>query len=508
MPTTRPMTASGRTPTRTPGSATPGRVLVASLLIATAAITATAVPAVATAAPEEPGPARATGTLTAADKILGLARFWSEASTGFAYFDQVPGLDWDAAFHDAIPRILATGSTAAYYEELARFCALLQDGHTTVYPPPAIRRATSKPQVFLREVDGRVLVIDVGVDLARRLPRGAELLAIDGCPLEEDLVARRLPLISASTAAVRRLRAIDGILAGPVGTAVTVTIAPPDEPARDVTLERPSRWGAWAWSHRGAEARRRIFVHRPLADGYHLVAINTFADASVADSLAARLPALRDAAGLILDLRHNTGGDSGTAYAVVAMLCDRPFQGTSWRTREQRGAYRAWGAHAATLDPGAWSRMSDGTRQWYERMRDHWTGDAWHVEAAQTYQPAPANLGHLPLAVLVGPHTASAAEDGLVALQSADRGLLVGQTTCGSSGQPLHLDLPGGGRARICVKRDTHPDGRPYVGVGIAPDVVVVPTADDLYGETDTARDRAVAALRDRRAGHRSGSSR
>ena len=43
----------------------------------------------------------------------------------------------------------------------------------------------------------------------------------------------------------------------------------------------------------------------------------------------------------------------------------------------------------------------------------------------------------------------------------------------------LALQLPGGGRANICSKRDTYPDGRDFVGVGIAPDIVVEPTVEN-----------------------------
>ena len=34
-----------------------------------------------------------------------------------------------------IPKVLATKSTAEYYQEMMRLCARLNDGHTNVYPP-------------------------------------------------------------------------------------------------------------------------------------------------------------------------------------------------------------------------------------------------------------------------------------------------------------------------------------------------------------------------------------
>ena len=86
----------------------------------------------------------------------------------------------------------------------------------------------------------------------------------------------------------------------------------------------------------------------------------------------------------------------------------------------------------------------------------------------------------VPLVVLIDHPTASAAEDFLIFLDSAKRATLVGRPTHGSTGQPLPLDLPGGGRARVCAKRDTYPDGRDFVGFGIQPDHPVTLTVDSV----------------------------
>jgi len=75
------------------------------------------------------------------------------------------------------------------------------------------------------------------------------------------------------------------------------------------------------------------------------------------------------------------------------------------------------------------------------------------------------------------------------------RGLLIGSPTAGSTGQPMTLRLPGGGTARICVKRDTYPDGREFVGVGIAPQKRVDLTVDDLRSGRDPVLERAILEL-------------
>ncbi len=75
------------------------------------------------------------------------------------------------------------------------------------------------------------------------------------------------------------------------------------------------------------------------------------------------------------------------------------------------------------------------------------------------------------------------------------RGLIVGEATGGSTGQPLVFKLPGGGSARICVKRDTYPDGHAFVGKGIPPGIEVKITVADIRAGKDPVFERAVREL-------------
>jgi hypothetical protein len=52
--------------------------------------------------------------------------------------------------------------------------------------------------------------------------------------------------------------------------------------------------------------------------------------------------------------------------------------------------------------------------------------------------------------------------------------------------QTLFFFLPGRGQARVCTKRETYPDGRIFVGVGVQPQYVVHPKLDDLRHGKDT----------------------
>ena len=99
--------------------------------------------------------------------------------------------------------------------------------------------------------------------------------------------------------------------------------------------------------------------------------------------------------------------------------------------------------------------------------------------------------------VLIGPGTNSAAEDFVVPLHGAGRATVVGQKSRGSTGQPLPFSfLDGKITGRICIKRDTYPDGREFVGVGIIPDVEINPAPADIIAGRDVVLEKGMDILK------------
>ena len=97
---------------------------------------------------------------------------------------------------------------------------------------------------------------------------------------------------------------------------------------------------------------------------------------------------------------------------------------------------------------------------------------------------------------MTSPRTFSAAEDFCLAFDFLKRGTIIGEPTGGSTGQPLFFKLPGGGSARVCTKHDVYPDGKEFVGVGVQPNKLVVPTIADLRANRDTVLEAALAEAR------------
>jgi C-terminal processing protease CtpA/Prc len=102
----------------------------------------------------------------------------------------------------------------------------------------------------------------------------------------------------------------------------------------------------------------------------------------------------------------------------------------------------------------------------------------------------------VPTALLIGHNTASAAEDFLIYADRMPHMIRIGENSYGSTGQPLMFSLPGGGSARICTKKDTYPDGREFVGVGVKPHIEVRRTLRDFLQNNDPVLARAMVYLR------------
>lgn len=100
-----------------------------------------------------------------------------------------------------------------------------------------------------------------------------------------------------------------------------------------------------------------------------------------------------------------------------------------------------------------------------------------------------------PLAVLVGPRSASGAEAIAAMVEESGRGITVGERTSGALTGASEMELPDGGRLSVAVFDIRTPEGRRIEGSGFTPRYVVKPTLADLRAGRDPALERAVRLL-------------
>lgn len=402
--------------------------------------------------------------LSVEERIAGLSRLWGAAREGFVWFDHVPDLDWDAAYMAAIPKVIEADDTAAYYRELMRFVALLRDGHSNVYPPEEIRdRFYSRPGLRTARVEGKVVVTGVhDAGLVRGgVKVGDELVAVDGEPVESFAEREVVPYQSSSTPQDREVRAyIYALLAGPADRPVRLTLAAANRSPYEVEAARSGYSSV-------EPAPVSIFTLRP--DGVVILRARQFENDEALRQLRQNAKAARSAKAWVIDLRGNGGGSSGNGLGLLAHLVDGPVSTTRSFVPESTPLARA---RARSEAPIEWRSLDGGS---------------FENDAPWTYPG--------PVAMLIDARTFSAAEDTAAAFKLMRRGRIYGAASGGSTGQPWMFELPGGGRARICVKRDEYPDGTSFVGTGVLPDMSMAPSVDDIRQGSDPVLERAVADL-------------
>lgn len=387
-----------------------------------------------------------TPTLSDADKVAGLSLLWAQAKFGFANFWHVPQLDWDATYKAYIPQVLAAKTTDDYYDVLKRFYALLKDGHTGVYGPADMK---SLPVPFVtRLIDGRVLVVgayDSKYDMQGVKP-GDEIVSINGLPVKQWAAEKVAPYATASSPQDLDQRLyFRGLMRGQPGTIFHLVTQTPagKQSSHDFAV--------------GEHDPTPDFAFRMLPGNVAYVALNEFGDNNDATEWDKHWPEISKAKAIILDMRRNGGGDDSVGAHVLMTLLNQPVAQPKQESPEWIATYRAWGqAQPVQRYPAA------------------------------MLSPDPARHFAGKVVMLTGPDTFSAAEDLVVVFATSKRGVLVGEATGGSTGQPLLFDLPGGGIARFCTKHDAFPDGHEFVGVGVPPDIAAHVTRDDLIHGTDS----------------------
>lgn len=409
--------------------------------------------------------------LSEAERVAGLSLFWSEVKYNFVHFDNVPSLDWDRTYLEFLPQVIAAKDTRAYYEALMRLAPLLHDGHTNIYPPKELEdQFYARPPMSTALVQGHVLVTQIfSPSLERKgIHVGDEVLAIDGAEVHQYAKERIAPYESSSTPQDADVRAYTyALLSGDKEQPIKLRLRDANGAMHEVEIARGNYTDVKS---------PPAFAFRILPGGIAYLSLDHFESDEGVKIFERHLPQILKAKGLILDVRNNGGGSTSYGLQILSYLSTKPVPVEQSRELEVAPVTRAHGAVILT-----WHKLPDSGEAYTKARARHFTG---------------------PVAVLIGPRTFSAAEDFVVSFDAMKRGMLVGQRTAGSTGQPLVFDLPGGGTARICVKRDSYPDGSAFVGIGIPPQIEVEPTVVDIRAGRDPVIAAAVNALQAKSAQH------
>jgi carboxyl-terminal processing protease len=395
--------------------------------------------------------------LTEQEKIFGLSKVWSEVKYNFVYFDKL-SFDWDSLYTSNIESVKSAKTLPEYYNILRKMCAQLHDGHTGAYlPDDMYKTEATRPQFRTRLIENKVIITQIKNDTLKTLglEKGMEITKINGMEAKEYAQKNIAPYVCASTPQDLKNRTYDyELFIGKLDEPITLELKDANGKSSEATVNRKLT---------NQSPKSSVITFTILENNVGLLTLTDFSSGGFSKKFDSIYPKILATNSLIIDVRNNGGGSSNQGYYVLMHLTNKPFYGSAWKTREYRPAYKAWG-----------------------------TDNSWYGESADKIEPAKKTIYDKPVIVLTSERTFSAAEDFCVAFDYMKRGKIVGTATGGSTGQPLNFDLPGGGSFRVCTKKDTYPDGKEFVGVGVQPNVIVEETIKGFRENKDLAINKAL----------------
>ncbi|TCO26713.1 C-terminal processing protease CtpA/Prc [Pedobacter psychrotolerans] len=428
--------------------------------------------------------------LTKADKIYGLSKFWQEVNYNFVYLNKIDRNKWDSTYKALIISIPETKTDYEYYHEMQRFCATLKDGHTNVNMPAGkdfepLTTMFGNYRLFIENVEDKAIITRVNFSKKDEIPVGSEVIEVNGIPTAKYIAEYVAPYISSSTDYGLKDWSRSNLLQGLEGSQFEIKIKKPKGQILSLKL-----------THQHTEEKEvfpafssSLLDFKWYPNNVAYIALNSFVEAKIDSLFISKLPELYKAKGIIVDLRKNGGGDTWVgSYILKYLTNDSLLYGARYSTRQLNSAFKAWGKYTSTKDTvnSEWNKKALLTYQ------DNYFYDF-------DYHPLKNDLSAkrivVPTVLLIGHHTASAAEDFLIYADNQKHMTKIGRNSCGSTGQPYWFDLPGGGSARVCTKKDTYPDGREFVGYGIKPDIEIIPTVKDFIANKDATLNTAVNYL-------------
>ena len=446
-------------------------------------------------------------------KIYELSRIWKEAAYNFAFWDKVD-IDWDAEYRKALERVLATGSTYDYYRELKRFITLLGDGHSDVTFPNEIYQDAeyySMLPVLLGKNRERVIVLNTSEGLKDSIPLYSTLLRIDGTDTQEYIRENLYPYFWHANEAACGLFVLQALLYGRRGSSAVYTFEK-DGREFDVRLERedPAKiaWRDLDLNLTTGDTMRQVnssdtHTVRVTDDGIAVIRMMSFMDDSMPEKIYACFDELKKAKGYILDVRANTGGNSGNGNRVAALFIDGNFRSCCGETQVYEPTYKAWAVFREDfrdLSPEeAQAKFADD--EWslklYRMQRNIFYT---RTESDEVTNNAPGKLDG-PVVVLMNEGTVSAGEDFVDVMKTYTDAVFIGNSTAGTSGQPLNVKLESGGAFRICTRRCIAQNGEDIYNKGFSPDIRLIPTVEDFAARQDAVLKKGLEVIRQKISG-------
>lgn len=361
-----------------------------------------------------------------------------------------PGLaqdKFDAAYQQYLAVILRTENRKDFDLASMEFVADLHDGHSWFYDN-WLDRTYGQPIGFLAyPLAGKWTVVR---SVLPAIHEGDVIKAVDDRSID-DFVAANLGYVSASSSRDAGVSFFDTAAIFPEKFILTL------DDGRKIPIDRQNDKKE---SPAPASTEGKWLVEKTIA----YIKVPTFHGIETQAQALEFLKQFHDARAVILDVRGNPG--TGAPRALQHALMVHPYQDWNESSSEHGGALLR---NYAPAYPGHSTITFSDT---------------------VIHPSQPAYSGRLIL--LTDRLCSCACEDFVMPFKYAKRATLVGETTAGTYSMTRHVDFDNGMILNISAVHHTFPDGSRFEGVGIAPDVPVEVTPEDLRTGRDPVLKKAL----------------
>jgi len=429
--------------------------------------------------------------LSVQEQVYGASLIWSEAKYNFAFWNVRQDIDWDAEYRALLDKVAQPMELLDYYLELSRFISLLNDGHTGIIFPETINKDYKALPVKIRNLSGKHIVVNVADGCP--IPVFSEICAINGMDFDGYIKEKILPycwnikLSSVYETLYSFIPVIEKYKDIEFDTSNGKFTVSPCSGNIDWSLPQKLNCG---------ERLTQTFTSDGLIishsdDNIAVLTLPTFMDDEMPRNFYKHLDELKDCRGFVIDVRDNGGGNSNFADAFSQAFIHGEFQTGKVKHPVHNGAYKAWGTSGKPLSE------YDLSDPWSKKVFDYCTNNVFEEEIATAHYPdCPLTLDQ-PVVILENAATGSSSENLLINFDTIGRATIVGVPSYGSTGNPLLVDLPGGGRARICTRRYTYPNDKEFINIGIEPHIHADLSPDDLMSGRDSVLDKGLEVIRE-----------
>lgn len=405
------------------------------------------------------------------EKVQAVKQIYETGRQYFAAWNTFTFDDWKAVYQPTLDRVLETDNIFDFYMELKRFVALLNDEHSQVEFPQAVYDDLWVTPINISYINDGYYITSGEASALHELPQFSKIVKIDGVEVDTYMEQYVFPYIwHAKKNTAMGYYGSFIACCGQASSSQVFEVITPENKTLTASMKRVpfKQYGSnWVYTNMDIDAKQEdifssnLLTVKRIDDDFIYVEIRTFTDSKVVSEFEAHLDILKQAKGIIIDVRNNYGGRSTYAAQIAQHFI----------TDQYPDIYVEYSVYNDKTD--SYSLLS-------QTSKNH------------------SGLGDItaPVVILQGYKTASSAEHFLDFMSHADNSITIGTESAGSTGDPKIINLPEGGTAKITHNKIARFDKTPVLNIGIQPNIFVENTIQDYINGLDAILNYSLTELK------------